>query len=251
MLEQSASDRAAADRHRHLAGPCPQAPAQSHQGTRAAAQDIRARGAPRRGGAARRGEGLPRRADRAAAHRRVPRHVRAGAPDHAAAARQRAARRCVRRKGGLSRRETKILLMICEGAANKFIANALGLSEATVKFHLGNIYRKLGCKKRRRRSAPRGRWGWSPSLASHQGVPAENLDHFVENLSSCALVDGLSTARRYCRASGNGNIRRAPRSARRAKRLAAAMEKRHRRLSIAPGDDRGHGVSLVKWENHR
>jgi DNA-binding CsgD family transcriptional regulator len=52
-------------------------------------------------------------------------------------------------KGGLSRRETKILLMICEGAANKFIANALGLSEATVKFHLGNIYRKLGCKKRR------------------------------------------------------------------------------------------------------
>ena len=51
-------------------------------------------------------------------------------------------------KGGLSRRETKILLMICEGAANKFIANALGLSEATVKFHLGNIYRKLGCKKR-------------------------------------------------------------------------------------------------------
>jgi ATP/maltotriose-dependent transcriptional regulator MalT len=52
-------------------------------------------------------------------------------------------------KGGLSRRETKILLMICEGAANKFVANALGLSEATVKFHLGNIYRKLGCKKRR------------------------------------------------------------------------------------------------------
>lgn len=50
---------------------------------------------------------------------------------------------------GLSRRETKILLMISEGAANKFIANALGLSESTVKFHLGNVYRKLGCKKRR------------------------------------------------------------------------------------------------------
>jgi len=50
---------------------------------------------------------------------------------------------------GLSRRETKILLMIAEGAANKFIANTLGLSEATVKFHLGNVYRKLGCKKRR------------------------------------------------------------------------------------------------------
>lgn len=52
-------------------------------------------------------------------------------------------------KNGLSRREIKILLMICEGGSNKFIANALGLSEATVKFHLGNVYRKLGCKKRR------------------------------------------------------------------------------------------------------
>ncbi|MDO8359947.1 MAG: LuxR C-terminal-related transcriptional regulator [Devosia sp.] len=52
-------------------------------------------------------------------------------------------------QNGLSRRETRVLLMICEGGSNKFIANALGLSEATVKFHLGNVYRKLGCKKRR------------------------------------------------------------------------------------------------------
>ncbi|MEK1892167.1 MAG: LuxR C-terminal-related transcriptional regulator [Rhizobium sp.] len=48
----------------------------------------------------------------------------------------------------LSRRESKILMMISEGAANKFIANTLGLSEATVKFHLGNVYRKLGCRNR-------------------------------------------------------------------------------------------------------
>ncbi|OBZ94842.1 regulator [Pararhizobium polonicum] len=48
----------------------------------------------------------------------------------------------------LSRRESKILLMISEGAANKFVANTLGLSEATVKFHLGNVYRKLGCRNR-------------------------------------------------------------------------------------------------------
>lgn len=50
---------------------------------------------------------------------------------------------------GLSRRETKVLLMIAEGGSNKFIAHALGLSEATVKFHLSNVYRKLGCRKRR------------------------------------------------------------------------------------------------------
>lgn len=52
-------------------------------------------------------------------------------------------------QNGLSRRETKVLLMISEGSSNKFIANALGLSEATVKFHLSNLYRKLGCKRRR------------------------------------------------------------------------------------------------------
>lgn len=52
-------------------------------------------------------------------------------------------------KVGLTRRETKVLLMIAEGSSNKYIANALGLSEATVKYHLGNTYRKLGCKGRR------------------------------------------------------------------------------------------------------
>jgi DNA-binding CsgD family transcriptional regulator len=52
-------------------------------------------------------------------------------------------------QNGLTRRETKVLLMISEGSSNKFIANALGLSEATVKFHLGNVYRKLGCNRRR------------------------------------------------------------------------------------------------------
>lgn len=52
-------------------------------------------------------------------------------------------------QNGLSRRETKVLMMISEGSSNKFIANALGLSEATVKFHLSNTYRKLGCKRRR------------------------------------------------------------------------------------------------------
>lgn len=50
---------------------------------------------------------------------------------------------------GLSRRETKVLLMVAEGGSNKFIANALGVTEATVKYHLGNVYRKLGCSRRR------------------------------------------------------------------------------------------------------
>jgi len=50
---------------------------------------------------------------------------------------------------GLTRQEAKVLIMVAEGASNKFIANKLQLSEATVKFHLGNVYRKLGCSRRR------------------------------------------------------------------------------------------------------
>ena len=50
---------------------------------------------------------------------------------------------------GLTRQETRVLHALSEGAANKAIANMLGLSEATVKFHLANLYRKLGCTTRR------------------------------------------------------------------------------------------------------
>jgi DNA-binding CsgD family transcriptional regulator len=50
---------------------------------------------------------------------------------------------------GLTRQETRILHALSEGATNKAIANLLGLSEATVKFHLANLYRKLGCTSRR------------------------------------------------------------------------------------------------------
>ncbi len=49
---------------------------------------------------------------------------------------------------GLTRQETRLLLMVCSGATNKNAAKALRLSEATVKFHLGNAYRKLGCRRR-------------------------------------------------------------------------------------------------------
>ena len=50
---------------------------------------------------------------------------------------------------GLTRQETHILHALAEGATNKAIANLMGLSEATVKFHLSNLYRKLGCTSRK------------------------------------------------------------------------------------------------------
>ncbi|MCC5973776.1 MAG: LuxR family transcriptional regulator [Rubellimicrobium sp.] len=76
---------------------------------------------------------------RSDAIRRILRHVADSGPGRA-------------RRGqahGLSRQETRILNALAEGATNKAIANLMGLSEATVKFHLGNLYRKLGCNTRR------------------------------------------------------------------------------------------------------
>lgn len=50
---------------------------------------------------------------------------------------------------GLTRQETRILHILAEGAGNKAMANTLGLSESTVKFHLANLYRKLDARDRK------------------------------------------------------------------------------------------------------
>jgi DNA-binding NarL/FixJ family response regulator len=51
-------------------------------------------------------------------------------------------------KAGLTRRETEVLRALCEGASNQEIALALTVSDGTVKYHLSNVYRKLGVKGR-------------------------------------------------------------------------------------------------------
>ena len=50
--------------------------------------------------------------------------------------------------GGLSEKEVAVLAELCHGHTNKQIAATLWLSEQTVKFHLRNIYRKLGINSR-------------------------------------------------------------------------------------------------------
>jgi two-component system, NarL family, response regulator YdfI len=49
---------------------------------------------------------------------------------------------------GLSERELTILAALGEGGSNKQIAKEFWLAEQTVKFHLTNIYRKLGVSTR-------------------------------------------------------------------------------------------------------
>jgi DNA-binding NarL/FixJ family response regulator len=52
----------------------------------------------------------------------------------------------------LTRRELEILRMARDGVGNKEIARDLWITEQTVKFHLSNVYRKLGVSNRTRAS---------------------------------------------------------------------------------------------------
>jgi DNA-binding NarL/FixJ family response regulator len=50
--------------------------------------------------------------------------------------------------GALSTREIEVLRELAQGSSNKLIARALQMTENTVKFHLKNIFHKLGIKHR-------------------------------------------------------------------------------------------------------
>jgi DNA-binding NarL/FixJ family response regulator len=49
---------------------------------------------------------------------------------------------------GLSERETALLLTLARGLSNQEIGKELWITEQTVKFHLTNVYRKLGVENR-------------------------------------------------------------------------------------------------------
>jgi len=70
----------------------------------------------------------------------------------AAIARGRAGRRRPRLRprvaAAFTERETVVLAAVAKGMSNREIADSLNVSPATVKFHLGNIYRKLGVSNR-------------------------------------------------------------------------------------------------------
>lgn len=49
---------------------------------------------------------------------------------------------------GLSAREAQVLRLAATGLANKQIARRLGISESTVKVHLGSVFRRIGVTDR-------------------------------------------------------------------------------------------------------
>jgi LuxR family maltose regulon positive regulatory protein len=54
----------------------------------------------------------------------------------------------VRPRAQFSGKETQVLMLLCRGQSNKAIALALDVSENTVKFHLKQIFQKLGVENR-------------------------------------------------------------------------------------------------------
>lgn len=53
-----------------------------------------------------------------------------------------------RRENPLTPRETEVLEAVADGLSNREIADVLGMSENTVKFHLSSIYEKLDADNR-------------------------------------------------------------------------------------------------------
>ena len=50
--------------------------------------------------------------------------------------------------GGLSERETEVVMLAARGLSNRQIAEELDVTEATVKRHLANVYEKAGVRSR-------------------------------------------------------------------------------------------------------
>jgi DNA-binding NarL/FixJ family response regulator len=73
--------------------------------------------------------------------------------------------------GGLTRRELEILRLVADGHSNSQLARMLWVTEQTVKFHLSNIYRKLGVSNRTEAS----RWAQLNGLLSQQSPGASSL----------------------------------------------------------------------------
>jgi DNA-binding NarL/FixJ family response regulator len=70
----------------------------------------------------------------------------------------------------LTRRELEILKLVSEGRSNRQVAELLWVTDQTVKFHLANVYRKLGVRSR----FDAARWALEHGVldAAAEAVPA-------------------------------------------------------------------------------
>jgi DNA-binding NarL/FixJ family response regulator len=76
---------------------------------------------------------------------------------------------------GLSGREREILEFVAAGRSNKQIAGELWLSEQTIKYHLTNIYRKIGVSRR----TEAARFAYEQGLTGHATLVSERPSHTI------------------------------------------------------------------------
>ena len=70
----------------------------------------------------------------------------------------------------LTRRELEILQLVAEGHSNAAMGRKLWVTEQTVKFHLSNIYRKLGVRNRTAAARWASLHGVLPASEAEAGV---------------------------------------------------------------------------------
>ena len=86
---------------------------------------------------------------------------------------------------GLSSREQQVLRLLQRGLANKQIGRALGISERTVKVHVGSIFRRLGVADRT-----------SAAMWARDNLPRRDLTPGLRALgSACVRPDELGGGR--------------------------------------------------------
>jgi DNA-binding NarL/FixJ family response regulator len=76
----------------------------------------------------------------------------------------------VARGNGLTDRELTIVQAVARGLSNAAIGKELWVTEQTVKFHLTNIYRKLGVKNR----TEAARWAFAKGLVDDHAILSAN-----------------------------------------------------------------------------
>jgi DNA-binding NarL/FixJ family response regulator len=76
---------------------------------------------------------------------------------------------------GLTQRELELLRLVASGATNSRLARQLFVTEQTVKFHLSNIYRKLGVANRTQASRFAYAHGLVPPAMAPEGDAIEDV----------------------------------------------------------------------------
>jgi DNA-binding NarL/FixJ family response regulator len=80
----------------------------------------------------------------------------------------------VGRAAGLTEREVTIMKAVSRGLSNQAIGKELWVTEQTVKFHLTNIYKKLGVTNR----TEAARWAFAKGLADEASAGGETVENF-------------------------------------------------------------------------